>query len=82
MGGIAVGTVSGIVIALLRSMSALRAGRGFDLASAALALVQPTTLGDWTTSVGLILVALLAGLGTAAVLVARQNGGSEPPPGE
>ncbi|HEY6552370.1 MAG TPA: MFS transporter, partial [Vicinamibacteria bacterium] len=82
IGGIAVGTASVAMIALLRGLSALRAGRGFDPAPAAMALVQPTTLGDWTTSVGLVLVALLAGLGTAAVLVARQNGASDPPPGE
>jgi hypothetical protein len=55
----------------------MRAGGPFDPIPAALAVVRPLGLGEWTTSVSLLVLALAAGLGTAAVLVARQGGTSE-----
>ena len=48
-----------------------RAGRAFDLAPGLAALLQPGSLGDWVSSAGVLVVAALAALGTAAALAAR-----------
>jgi PAT family beta-lactamase induction signal transducer AmpG len=58
---------------VLGALSAYRAGRGFAFLAALTPLVRPARIGDWTTIVGLVILAALAGLATAATLVARRG---------
>jgi PAT family beta-lactamase induction signal transducer AmpG len=80
IGGLACGVSSAALLAVLGGLALVRSGRGFDLWVGAMAVLRPTTLGEWMTSVSLVLVALGAGLATAAVLVARQGADSVQPP--
>ena len=50
---------------------------GFDLAAASAAFFRPATVGGWTQLVAVLVVAVLGGLGTAALLTAR-HGEQEP----
>ncbi len=60
-------------VALVAGLRALRARQGFDVMPALHAVVAPSTVGDWITTVGLIVLAALGGLATAATLVARRG---------
>jgi hypothetical protein len=64
-------------IALVAGLTGLRAGRGFSAASAVAAAFRPASVADWTTSFGLVVLAVLGGLATAATLVARRGLRSE-----
>jgi MFS transporter, PAT family, beta-lactamase induction signal transducer AmpG len=70
----AVGTcfLGALVASAVSAIVSLRAGRGFNLARAALALARPHTLAEWTTSGGLALLAVGVGLGTAAAILSRR----------
>ncbi len=68
-----------LLVGVLGGLTGLRAGGRFDPMPAALAVLRPASLGEWTTSITLLVLALAGGLGTAAVLVARQSTASEPP---
>jgi PAT family beta-lactamase induction signal transducer AmpG len=67
-------------VGLIGGLSAMRAGRGFLFAEAVRAALWPATPGEWTTAAGVALVGLLAGVATAAALVARsvEGGGGMP----
>jgi MFS transporter, PAT family, beta-lactamase induction signal transducer AmpG len=78
-GAAAAWTASLSLVSVLGGLSAVRAGRGFAVLPTAIAALGPTSLGEWATSVSLGLVAVASGLGTAAVLVARQSPASLPP---
>ncbi len=65
--------VSLVTLAAVGEIKDYRAGRGFDLESGLVALVQPRSLGDWTGVLGVLVVALGAALGTAAALEARRR---------
>jgi PAT family beta-lactamase induction signal transducer AmpG len=80
VGAVAGGVATLLTVSVVRGLSAVRGGRPFEPAVAAMDLLRPVTLGDWTTSIGLVLAALLSGLATAAVLVARRKGAADPPP--
>jgi PAT family beta-lactamase induction signal transducer AmpG len=67
------------LVGVLGGLAAIRGGRGFDPAPAAMAALRPTTVGEWITCVSLWLVGVTVGLATAAVLVARQSRGSDRP---
>jgi PAT family beta-lactamase induction signal transducer AmpG len=54
-------------------LSAVHANRAFGAAPAIRGLFFPSTVGDWTTTVGLVVLAGLGGLATAATLVARRG---------
>ncbi len=59
---------------LVAGLSALHAHRAFgDGLPAIASLVLPTTVGDWTTTLGLVVLGGLGGLATAATLVARRG---------
>ena len=60
-------------VALVGGLSAIRAGRGFAVLPALLAVVRPSSVGEWSTTVGLLVLAALGGLATAATLVARRG---------
>ena len=64
-----------LVLGLVGALTALRSGRGFDMAAPVLSVVRPATLTDALSSAGIGVLGLLAGLATAAVLAAR--GGAE-----
>jgi PAT family beta-lactamase induction signal transducer AmpG len=53
--------------------SALHGKRSFDAVAAIRSLFAPSTVGDWTTTVGLVVLGGLGGLATAATLVARRG---------
>jgi hypothetical protein len=50
---------------------------GFDLGGAVAAFFHPVTVGGWTQLVAILVVGVLGGLGTAALLTAR-HGEREP----
>jgi hypothetical protein len=61
------------VIAAVGGLSALKADRGFDVLPALAAVAFPSGVAQWTTTVGLIVLAGLGGLATAATLAARRG---------
>jgi PAT family beta-lactamase induction signal transducer AmpG len=60
-------------LGLVGGLRSLRAGRGFDPVPALLGVVAPSSVAEWTTSAGLVVLAVLGGLATAATLVARRG---------
>ena len=72
-GGVLGWGVSLMTMASLEAMRAARTGKGFRPFDQLGPFLQPSTLGQWTTSVGLILVGLFIGLGVAAALAARRG---------
>ncbi len=82
IGALIAGTASLGLVGVLGGLAGVRGGHRFDAVPAAIAALRPTTPGEWTTTVGLGLVALAAGLATAAVLVARQSRAQGAPPSE
>jgi PAT family beta-lactamase induction signal transducer AmpG len=60
-------------VGLMGGLSGLRAGRGFAVAPALLGVLGPRSIADWITTVGLLVLATLGGLATAATLVARRG---------
>jgi len=61
-----------LTVGLLGGLRTLRAGQGFDLVAPIREVLLPTSLLGWTTTVGVGVFALLAGLATGALLVARR----------
>jgi PAT family beta-lactamase induction signal transducer AmpG len=60
-------------VALVAGLTSLRAGRGFGVRGALAAVFVPGSAADWLTTLGLLVMALLGGLITAATLVARRG---------
>ena len=60
-------------LALVAGLSGIRAGRGFTGGPALASAFAPASVGEWTTTAGLVVLAALGGLGTAATLVARRG---------
>jgi MFS transporter, PAT family, beta-lactamase induction signal transducer AmpG len=60
-------------VALVGGLTAVRAGRGFTVLPALAAVAHPASVAEWTTTVGLAVLAALGGLATAATLVARRG---------
>jgi len=60
-------------LALAAGLSGVRAGRGFAAGPALESAFFPSSVGEWTTSAGLVVLAVLGGLATAAALVARRG---------
>ena len=67
-------------LALAAGLSGLRAGRGFTAGPALASVVRPRNAGEWTTTAGLVVLAVLGGLATAATLVAARRGSPGPGP--
>ncbi len=63
-------------LALVAGLTGVRAGRGFSAGPSLVSAFAPETVADWTTSAGLLVLALVGGLATAATLVARRGAGS------
>jgi PAT family beta-lactamase induction signal transducer AmpG len=59
--------------AAVAGLGARKAGRGFLLLPALAAVLSPSGVGEWITSVGLVVLAGLGGLATAATLAARRG---------
>jgi PAT family beta-lactamase induction signal transducer AmpG len=57
----------------LEALRSFRAQRGFDFGAQIAAILQPSTLGAWTTFAGILLVAATTALMAAATLVARRG---------
>jgi len=60
-------------LALVAGLSGVRAGRGFTAGPALASAFSPSSVGEWTTTAGLLVLAVLGGLATAATLVARRG---------
>jgi PAT family beta-lactamase induction signal transducer AmpG len=60
-------------LALVAGLTGIRAGRGFDAWPAVVRALAPASAGEWTTTAGLLVLAALGGLVTAATLVARHG---------
>ena len=60
-------------VGLVGGLSALRAHRGFAAVPAIATVLHPARVADWTTAVGLVVLAVLTGLATAAAIVARRG---------
>jgi PAT family beta-lactamase induction signal transducer AmpG len=72
--GAAITLLVGIgTIALVGGLSSVRAGRGFVFLPALAAVVRPHGVAEWTTTAGLVVLAGLGGLATAATLAARRG---------
>jgi PAT family beta-lactamase induction signal transducer AmpG len=68
-----------LAMVVLAAIKTYRKTRVFDLLPQLWALLWPQTLGDWTTAISLVLVALITAVAAAATLVARRGiAGSEP----
>ena len=63
--------LGGLVLAA--GLSGVRAGRGFTAGPTLASVFGPQTIADWTTTAGLVVLAVLGGLATAATLVARRG---------
>ena len=50
-------------VGLVGGLSGLRAGRDFALGPALAAVLRPGSVGEWTTTIGLVVLAVLGGLG-------------------
>ncbi len=61
------------VIGLVGALSGLRAGRGFALGPALAGVLRPASVGEWTTTIGLVILGVLGGVATAATLAARRG---------
>jgi len=73
------GLLAGVsAVALVGGLGGVRAHRGFTVAPALRALVHPARIGEWTAIVGVLVLAGLVGLATAATLVARRGAPSPP----
>ena len=73
LGGLVGLGVAAAGVVLVRGLSGVRAGRGFGGPAALEALVQPQRIADWMALAGVLVVAVLTGLATAATLVARRQ---------
>ena len=79
VGGALLALASGaLVLCLLEGLSGVRTGHGFDLLAPMRAVFVPRTVGEWTTTVGLVILAVSGGLATAATLVARRGLAARP----
>jgi len=64
---------AGLTVAASEALSEFRRGHGFTLGDALQTLLSPSGLSQWLTTIAVLVVALLAGLATAATLVARRG---------
>jgi PAT family beta-lactamase induction signal transducer AmpG len=64
-------SLGGLVLAA--GLSGIRAGRGFAAMPTLQGVVAPASVADWTTTAGLVVMAVLGGLVTAAALVGRRG---------
>jgi PAT family beta-lactamase induction signal transducer AmpG len=79
--GVAVTGALGVgAVGLVGALSGLHAGRAFDLVGPLRSVLLPASLGEWLRAAGIGVLALLAGLGTAAILVARRGLATAVPP--
>jgi len=60
-------------LAAVGEIKSYRAGRGFDLEAGLASLLRPRGLADWTGLAGVLSVALVAAVGTAAAAAARRR---------
>jgi len=79
--GLAGGLVSlvfaAMAVSALSALKSMRAhpGTGFDLAQPLISLLQPTDVGGWIQTAGVVVFGAFAGLLTAAVFAARSGDG-------
>jgi len=71
------GTLSGLFgllgLGLVGALGSLHSGEGFRLAAPVLAILRPATLQDGLSAAGVLVLAVLGGVATAATVVARRG---------
>jgi PAT family beta-lactamase induction signal transducer AmpG len=72
-GAVAAGLIGLGGVGLVGGLRGLRAHEGFEAMPAVEAVLRPAGVGDWTTAAGILVLALLAGLATAATVAARRG---------
>jgi PAT family beta-lactamase induction signal transducer AmpG len=72
-GFVATGAVAVAAVGLVGALAGLHAGRAFDLVGPVSTVFRPASLGEWLRAAGIGVLAVLAGLGTAAILVVRRG---------
>jgi MFS transporter, PAT family, beta-lactamase induction signal transducer AmpG len=73
VGALAAGGAGLVLLAAAGAFSAVVAGKPFDLAGATLAILSPRDFAGWLSAVGIVVVMLTVGLGTAATVAARRG---------
>ena len=75
IGGVVCGAGAAFLLALLEALKAMRAtpGRGLDLWTELWRLAAPADVVGWTSTLGVVLFAAIAGLFVAAVAAARHG---------
>ena len=76
-GGVALGVVGLLIVALLTALKTLRETKGarFGFGDAVLHALQPAGIGGWLQIVGILAFAIIGGLLVAAIAAARRGGG-------
>ncbi|MFN8091298.1 MAG: MFS transporter [Vicinamibacteria bacterium] len=77
-GGAVAGAIGLAAVGLVGGLRGLRAHEGFAALPAIAAVLRPGGVGEWTTLAGLLVLALLAGLATAATVAARRGMSTAP----
>jgi PAT family beta-lactamase induction signal transducer AmpG len=72
-GGVAFLAAGAGAVVLAAGLRGLRAGRGFSLGNTVQGLLRPASVAEWTTLFGLLVLGVLGGLATAAILAARRG---------
>jgi PAT family beta-lactamase induction signal transducer AmpG len=60
-------------LALVAGLTGMKSGRGFTAWAGIARALHPVGVADWTTAAGLLVLAVLGGLATAATLAARRG---------
>jgi PAT family beta-lactamase induction signal transducer AmpG len=79
IGGLAIGAITFMLAALLAALKTMRDTKevGFDLPFAMRQVAQPAAIPDWVQLFGILVFAVFGGLFVAAIIAARQGGGTE-----
>ena len=78
VGGVVAAVIGVLTMATLWGIRSYRAKHGFHFLHQVGQVLQPQTLGAWTTLIGVVVIGLTVALMTAATLVARRGLGPRP----
>lgn len=73
LGGLVAGVGGLLTVAALEAARGLRAGRAFSLRGPLVGVLAPSSLGEWVSLAGVVVLTVLATVTVAAALVARRG---------